>query len=349
MAQLNVHGGDIYSLDCRLDFSANTNPMGMPEAVARAACESIASAEHYPDTRCRKLRRALALHHRVPEDRMIFGNGAAELIYGLIFALKPKKSLLAVPSFAEYEEALQMCGCGIEYYELKEENTFALQEDYLAHITEEIDLIFLCNPNNPTGVMIEPQLLSRIADRCHEKHVTMILDECFLELTGQAHLRSMIRRLEDTPELFILRAFTKSFAMAGLRLGYGMCSDTELLASVKRYIQPWSVSVPAQEAGLAAVTECDGYLEESRALIERERMFLMSDMRRLGLHVFPGEANYLFFKGPEGLAEKCRAQGILIRDCGNYVTLRPGYYRVAVRTHEENEELIRTLKEVLQF
>ncbi len=344
--QTQVHGGDIYTKPYRLDFSANMNPLGMPARVAEAACEGVRLSCSYPDVCCRALRKAIAESENVPADQVICGNGAAELIFALVWAVKPKKALLAAPGFAEYEQALRSADCEISFYLCREEEGFALREDYLLDLTEDLDMVFLCNPANPTGLLIEPELLGRIAERCRERGILLVMDECFNGLLEHGEDLSLRGRLNEQPGLFLLRAFTKLYAMAGLRLGYGLCADAALLEKLRSVLQPWNVSLPAQMAGIAALKEQE-YVARSRAFLAGERAFLRQSLEDLGLRTYDSSANYLFFHGPEDLCDRCAAEGILIRDCRNYRGLGSGYYRVAVRTREDDLELLRVLRSIM--
>ncbi|MDD2959060.1 MAG: pyridoxal phosphate-dependent class II aminotransferase [Lachnospiraceae bacterium] len=344
--QTQIHGGDIYTNTYRIDFSANINPLGTPQAVLDAACAGVLQAPNYPDVQCRELKRAIAGKEAVPPEWVICGNGAAELIFTLAAALHPRKALLCAPGFAEYEQALNAAGCSCRFYECKESEQFRLGEDYLDWITEDLDVIFLCNPNNPTGLLLDPELMKRILMRCRAKRVRLVLDECFNELLQNPEAASMIPYLSEFPELFILKAFTKLYAMAGLRLGYGLCAEAALLEKMSSVVQPWNVSIPAQMAGTAALKE-EEYVLRSRAYIGAERQYLKQGLQKLGLEPLDSQANFIFFQGPEDLYDRCAQKGILIRDCGNYRGLTRGYYRIAVRTREENEELLSVMRQVL--
>lgn len=343
---MHRHGGDIYSTSYRIDFSANLNPLGMPESVQRAACEGVRLSVNYPDVQCRRLRQAIAQKENVSVEHVICGNGAAELIFSLALALRPGQALLTVPGFAEYEQALE--GCRILCYPLKKERGFALTEDYLEKLDESLDVVFLCNPNNPTGGRIPRPLLERIVEKCESRGIYLVLDVCFMDFLDHPEETDFSAAIASHPHLFLLKAFTKTYAMAGLRLGYGLCSDEGLLSRMRRMRQPWNVSVPAQMAGEAALKETR-YVEEARGLIGRERAWLFGKLQKLGLTVYEPSANFIFFEGPKGLAKQCGERGILIRDCANYRGLLDGYYRVAVRTHAENEELVRVLKESMAW
>lgn len=340
------HGGDVYSRKYKTDYSANINPLGAPESVLRAVRESASHIQNYPDVSQRKLKKALSMQEQVPEEWLIFGNGAAELIFALCLGLKPKRALLTAPGFAEYEEALKACGCEIVWYDRKEANGFLLEEDYLEKIMPETDILFLCNPNNPTGTLTDRAMLRKIADKCREYQVLMAVDECFIGFVDEPEAYSVKPWLTEYPNIFLLKAFTKLYAMPGLRLGYGICRDRQVTERMKSVMQPWSVSVPAQEAGMAALFEQE-YVEKSRKLVRQERAYLLAGLHDLGLTVWEGGANFLFFKGNRNLAKACEAQGYLIRDCSNYRGLSEGYYRIAVRTREENEAFLKVLGEII--
>lgn len=335
-----IHGGDIYSKKYRYDFSANINPFGMPERVKAAAMDGVNHSIHYPDIKCRRLRGAIAKKEDVSEDWIVCGNGAAELIFLLTQTLKPAKAVLVSPGFAEYEQALNVIRCKIDYHLLDQEHDFELDGRYLNRLDETVDIAFLCNPNNPTGLLIDQELLLRILDRCKEKNIFLVMDECFLEFVPQALQCTLIKHIKSMKNLFVLKAFTKMYGMPGLRLGYGLCSDKELLQSMREQIQPWNVSVPAQMAGIAACDEKE-WVVKTCDHIEKERAFLSGELKKLGFKVYESKANYLFFEGPEELMEFCNKEGILIRDCSNYRGLSKGFYRIAVRLHEENETLIK--------
>ena len=351
------HGGDVYSQEVALDFSANINPFGMPEAVRRVAAESLARSDIYPDSRCMALTEALASFHKVPREWVSCGNGAADLIFALAFGVKPARALVTAPAFAEYEQALEAAGCRTEWLDLKEEDGFVPDVGaLLGRLDPGVDLLFLCNPNNPTGVALSRESVERLAGECRKQWIILAVDECFCEFLDHPEEHSVISLLGTYPNLFVLKAFTKLYAMAGLRLGYGLCSDSGLLETLARVRQPWSVSGVAQAAGVAALRE-RAYVERSRAVIAAEREWLKGELSRLGFKVYGSNANYIFFRderavgGPaEGrglLYEEMMDRRILIRSCANYRGLDNTYYRICVRLHEDNQVLIHALGEAL--
>ena len=347
-----THGGDVLTAQAAwgggvVDCSANLNPLGMPPAVAQAAQAAAGTSAAYPDPLCRALTAAIARADGVQPAQVLCGAGAAELIFRLVFALRPRRALVTAPTFSEYEGALACIGCPVEHYVLGEARDFAVDEAILQAITPETDLVFLCTPNNPTGQLVEQGLLLAAARRCREVGACLAVDECFLPLSaGGAGLAPW---LEEYPNLVLLRAFTKSYAMAGLRLGYALTASETLLEAMARCGQPWSVSTPAQAAGVTALTQCPHWPAEGRALVEAQRPLLRDGLKGLGCRVVPSRANYLLFRlaGVTDLKERLLGRGVLIRACGNYHGLGPDWYRVCVGDGEKNRRLLAAMEEVV--
>lgn len=347
-----VHGGDWmgyreqFGRDS-LDFSANVSPLGLPEGVAAAIMAALPAADRYPDPLCRTLRAALAEGEGLPAAEILCGNGAADLIFRLVMALKPRRALVLAPTFAEYASALELVNCTVERFFLREENDFALTKDFLEALHPGLDLVFLCQPNNPTGQLADPVLVRKIAEKCASCGAILAVDECFLDFLPDCENWTAKPLLETMPNVLILKAFTKLYGMAGVRLGYCLCSNTNLLHRMQTVGQPWAVSGLAQAAGVAALKE-HVYVEKVRTLIQTERPKLVAGLRALGLRVIEGKANYLLLQAPETLGEALRRKGVVLRSCANYPGLDGTWYRTAVRTAPENEQLLNTLKEVLQ-
>ncbi len=256
------------------------------------------------------------------------------------------RALLTAPTFSEYAAALEAAGGAATYVPLSEAEGFAVTEAFLEVLEKTAcQTVFLCSPNNPTGRLIAPELLEKICRTCRERGIRLFVDECFLELSDGGRAASLAGRLAEFPGLFLLRAFTKTYGMAGLRLGYCLCGDGALLAEMSRRVQPWNVSLPAQAAGTAAL-EDSGFLEASRRLIQAERPRLAAGLEELGFTVCPSQANYLLLKSPIPLHGPLLERGILIRDCANYRGLGPGWYRTAVKRPEENRLLLAALAEI---
>lgn len=342
----NPHGGDIYQGDIHLDFSANTNPFGTPPAVLQAISAALPQLHCYPDPYCRQLITAIETFEAVPREWILCGNGAAELIYAYCRALQPRRAMELAPTFSEYSLALEQVGCQVQRYQLKQCRQFALDEDFLAVLEQSCpDVLFLCNPNNPTGQLLPPSLLQKILAVCQRKNIHLFVDECFLDLADKSD--SLKKHLEQYPQLLLLKAFTKSYGMAGVRLGYCLCAQAQLLQKMAQMVQPWNVSLLAQAAGVAALQQ-ESFLQNTRSLIAVERPWLQKQLENLGFWVCPSQVNYLLFQGPENLHQRLKAYGIAIRSCANYHGLGQGWYRIAVRQHSENERLIHAIGLVLK-
>ena len=397
-----------------LDFSANVSPFGLPENVREAANASLKNAYRYPDPECRNLRNAIADKYDLCNDYIFCGNGAADLIYRIAYAVRPRRAIVPAPDFSEYEKALQQVGCEIKHWEwmrgdctigktLPKGNQIEVTEcgkiqtcvapvsdlDYVPEsdrvegetadlsddaskddrprqisetdigvgripyfsddtLTEDIDMIILSNPNNPSGCLYMPTFLRTLVAECEQKQILLVVDECFMDFVDSARTYSLLEFVADCRNLIVIRAFTKFYGMAGLRLGWCATSNADLIAGMKKAGPPWSVSIPAQAASMAALSE-DSYADRLRGYISAERQQLQSGLRGLGFQVIPGAANYiLFYTDRTDLAQLLLERGIAIRDCSNYVGLGPGWYRVAVRLREENERLLREIAFLLR-
>lgn len=345
-----IHGGDIAGFveefgRLPLDFSANVSPFGLPSAVRQAAMDALAVADQYPDPLCRNLGQSIANFEHCSPNQVLCGNGAADLIFRLAWAKRPKQALLLAPTFAEYGIALAQTGCSIQHFLLEKSNNFQISADILDFITPEIDIFFLCQPNNPTSALCSKDLMVQILERCEATGTLLVVDQCFCEFLDNPEEFTLDSHLKS-PNLLILKAFTKIYAMAGLRLGYCLSSNGDLLQSMAQAGQPWGVSCVAQQAGIAALKQVD-YVNQIKEFLKTERPFLATNLAKIGCTVFPPSANFIFFQSVPDLDARLRKKGILIRSCANYQGLEPGYFRIAVRTHSENLRLLKAVQEVL--
>lgn len=339
------HGGDIYRNKVNIDFSVNVNPLGIPEGVKQALKDSVEDCLHYPDPQAVKLREALADYSGVPADWILCGNGASELFLAAVHAIRPKRALLPVPSFYGYFYALAAMETEVVIFPLALEQNFTVTKDLCDDLTDDIDMLFLADPNNPTGQRLASDVLQEILTACRKHHIIVILDQCFAELSGQqCHISQELTGYEN---VVVVRAFTKQFAMAGVRLGYGICSNEGLRRQIQRQLPEWNVSIPAQQAGIAACRE-RAYMARSLTLIAQERSYLEREFTSMGMKVFPSHSNFLLFRSPIPLYEPLLERGILIRDCSNFQGLdEENFYRIAVRTHEENQKLVEVIGELI--
>lgn len=351
----SVHGGDIYNESLKkdpvgiLDYSVNINPLGVPAGIRKALQKAITDCVKYPDPFCRALRKKLGASLKISPAEIYCGNGAADVLFRLLAALRPKRTLILAPTFADYEKAAVVAGSKVDHFILEPERGFTVTSQILKAITKRTGMVILCNPNNPTGLLISKTLLLKVLERCKDFGTPLLVDECFLEFLPDWEEYSLLDVLDRYPNLIILKAFTKIYAIPGVRLGYCLTSDANLIERLYECGQDWNVSVLAQVAGVAALDEKE-YLIASRALIAQERTYMIAQLRLIGFTVWEGTANYLFLRSNRGIDWKdaLKKRGILIRDCSNYRGLGPGYFRVAVKTRRDNRKLIKYMKDIVK-
>jgi len=342
-----THGGDVYTIERDwLDFSINVNPLGMPECVRQAALDSLDQCERYPDPLNRRLRERLSQLENCPVEMIVCGNGASDLIYRIVQAVRPRRAMVLAPTFSEYALALKQSACEIVDYPLRESQDFKLDEAILSAILPGLDTLFLCNPNNPNGWPIPHRLLQQILERCNRTKTLLVVDECFIDLLPDPAEYSLVPQVPENPRLVVLKAMTKTYAMPGIRLGYLLGSDKTLLEQIWQAGPPWNVSTVASACAIAAA-DCQDYVVQSRHLVQKQRFDLSQALTAMGMKVYPSEANYVLFSCSDpDLHCKLKAQGILIRDCSNYSTLGSGFFRIAVRRAEEQEQLIHAMIQI---
>lgn len=331
-----THGGDVYRNPIEYDFSINVNPLGMPLASIQAAHEGVVLTGRYPDYKAEQLCHAIAKAKQIPADRIIPGNGAAELLYALGQTI-PGKALTLAPTFTGYAEAVAAGGGELTYA--------SDEQELLAKMDDSIRLVFLCNPNNPTGTLFTREQILRVLAKAEALQAYVCVDECFLPFLEEEASYSMLPYLAKHPRLLVLRAFTKIYCMAGLRLGYLACGDTELQSRIRAKLQPWNTSIPAQLAGIAALSDTE-YLAKTRENLQAERAYLVPRLRELVAEVYDGYGNFLLFRDEPDLKERMLEVGVLIRACGDFEGLDDTYFRIGIRSHSENQEFIRRLARV---
>ena len=345
-----THGGDIYKYDDKLlDFSANINPLGMPESAKNAIIDGINKYQTYPDHSSRKLRNSLSEFYGFDSNKIVCGNGAADLIFRICLALRPQKVLVTSPTFSEYEEAVLISGGKVQNHLLRESENYDVTLEILESIDEDTDMVFLCSPNNPTGRAIDLNIIEAVLDKLQGNKGILVLDQCFVHFMVEEEKYFAINLLKKFDNLIILGAFTKIFAMAGLRLGYALFGSEDIASKIENTLQPWAVSTVASEAGCAALNK--DFIKETKDYVKYQREFLFQHLSDLGIKVFKSQANYMLIKVDEkfddgDLADVAIKHRILIRKCSNFKGLSPSFFRIAVRTEAENTTLIDVLSHI---
>ena len=355
-----THGGNIYEILREAgknrplrDFSANINPLGIPQTVRAAIEQNIKAIVHYPDPQAVELKQALAGFYQVPEAALSLGNGAVELLYVLFHTLRPGKVLLPVPSFGEYERAARAAGAEIIYQAMLPEQDFQLDWQELLTKLPEADCLVLGNPNNPTGTFVPKAILQQILLEAKKQNCFVVTDESFMDFVPENERYTGRGLLADHENLLILQSLTKMYAIPGLRLGFAM-TNPALAKKLEGGKDPWNVNLLAQKAGVAALAERQ-YQSDTLACIAEEKSYLWRSLQKInGIKAYEPTVNFILLDVADTgfTAEQFRramlAENILIRDCSNYPGLDGAYIRLAVKLREDNEILLRAMRKVLK-
>ena len=339
------HGG-LYSIknpDSKIiDFSSNVNPLGPPPGVKKYLKKNINTLEVYPDSESTKLRKNLSWYTKVPANKIVVGNGATEIIYNFCHAFLNKKTpvLIPVPTFGEYEAAAKLSDCKVSFFK-----TMNLSENldlFLKKIPKN-GCVFLCNPNNPTGILLSRKTMLKILQNAKKKSTFVFVDECFIELSD--HKQSLVNDLKKYENLFVLRSLTKSFGLAGLRIGYGL-GNKQVISILNKIKIPWNISGIAQKAASAALCY-NKYLGKSKKLIDKETKFLRNSISKIGSYsCYNTSTNFILIKSKlksKTLQKKLLQKKILIRDGSSFRGLDENHIRIAVKSHKENVKLVKAL------
>jgi threonine-phosphate decarboxylase len=355
----HIHGGNIreaaekYGLAEHqiIDFSANINPLGPSQKAIDAIIGSISVIVHYPDPEATILRNTVSDWLDLPVNMIVAGNGAVEIIYLLMKLLKPRKVLIPVPTFNEYEIAVRIAGGQVKDLLLSEEKGFVIDKEDIFAQWEDSDIVFVCNPNNPTGCLTLREDLVDIICRAEKAGKTVVVDEAFMDFVPEREKYSVTDLVKKHDNLFVLYSLTKFFAIPGLRLGIGLGS-LQVIEKLNQIRDPWNVNCFAQIAGTVSLNDRQ-YIDATIENISVEKDYLFHQINTInGFKPSYPSVNYIFInlEGTGCLApDICRMlgeQGILVRDCSSYKNLRPVYIRVAVRQRKENDKLIQMLQQL---
>lgn len=384
--KMDFHGGNIYkvfrekNIKGIMDYSSNINPYGIPESLKKRITENLEILERYPDPDYVELREKLAHLNKIDMSDIVLGNGATEIIFLFMKVINPKKILIVSPTFGEYERAVKATeipgdivslSCSddnknienkeieIEYFELKESDDFKLNIGNLKNeLEKKYDLLIICNPNNPTGKFLKLTQTEEILKECNKYDTKLFIDEAFIEFLADGMKESIINTEENKKNLFVTRAFTKFFAIPGLRLGYGMYFDKELEQKISEKKEPWSVNNIAEMAGLTVLDDTE-YIEKTLKWITKEKIYMYEKLNEIsGIKVYETEVNFITGKIDEKLfseglnvkilREKMLEQGILIRDASNFKFLDERFFRLAIKDRASNDRVIEAMKEIFR-
>ncbi len=355
---LNGHGGNVkqigdeYGLnpDDIIDFSASINPLGFPAVVQKAVLEHFNNIQHYPDSHCTDLRKNIAQKISCKESNIIIGNGSNELFYLIPRALQPAKGVLLHPTFGEFKDAF--CNSDIEVVEfINDDKDFPVINTNISRLKSfDHCMAFLCNPNNPTGQLIRKDDIFEIVNDYPDRLI--VIDEAFMDFVEDDEKYSVIKDAPLMDNLIVVRSLTKFYGFPGLRLGY-LAANEALVNKLMRYKEPWTVNTIAQVAGMAAINDYE-FAANTRQYVAGEKTFLYNGLAMIkGIYPFQPTVNFILVRIEDSISTTSEIQklllknNILIRDCSNFVGLDGSYFRVAVKTREENSNLLSALKTVM--
>lgn len=354
---MQLHGGNSaeiaqkYDLDEDriLDFSSNINPLGFPASVTTLLRQDIGTIACYPDTHSTNLRKVLAPRIGVTTRNIIVGNGSTELIYLLPRVFKPRSALILQPTFTEYQASLLSSGCALRFLPLKERYSFRVDLDEMIPLLPEIDILYVCNPNNPTGVLLKKEALKSLIVEAGKRDVVVVVDESFMDFSGAD---SLAEESVKSDKLIVLNSMTKFYGIPGLRLGY-LVAHGKTVERINKHKEPWSVNVLAQRIGSACLKD-NAFCARTRQFVSRERHYLYTQLNALeGIKAYDSSANFLLSKiVKNGLTSTevynaLAREGILIRDCRSFKGMGTKFIRLAVKQRKQNNRLIKALKSIV--
>lgn len=354
------HGGNLYAkiretggcFSEILDFSANINPLGISDLIRQTIIDSLESIIHYPDAQAHALKQAISQRYLVDYSLITIGNGAVELMYILCHMLSPKSILVTAPTFGEYERAARSSGANIEYFYLNESNGFEIDIQTLIKQINSIDIIFICNPNNPTGTLLTSDQLDNLLVAAKTQNTYVVIDESFIDFLPVANNYSCRHLVTKYDNLIILHSLTKFYAIPGLRLGFSLASS-KITTMLHKGKDPWNVNTFAQNAGVVALLD-ETYQNLSRNFVTKSKIELYNNLSIIkGIKPYSPSVNFILINIKETnmtagqLRKTLETQNILIRDCSNYPGLSSEYVRIAVKRPEQNTILLDTLRNIL--
>lgn len=351
----SVHGADInsaaelYGLEANkiIDFSSNINPF-IVDSMDKIVAAGVGSLQKYPDIKYRRLRKNIADYLGVDDSQVIPGNGATEIIYLLMRNLSGRLAIIN-PTFSEYRKGAELAGLSVVDFVMDWKKDFKLDLDEIYRRKDEFDSIFICNPNNPDGSVREIKKLLEFAEK---EGKLLIVDETFIEFADSEKDRSLVNMVEKSKNLFIIRAVTKFFGIPGIRLGYGISSNRELLQKMYDEKEPWTINSFADSASDFIFKE-EEYIRKSKEYFSKERVCMINEINKIdGIKAFNSDANFILvrFENRNVLDVKenlLKRAGLLIRDASNFIGLDSSFARVAIKNHEQNTVFVDAIRSVL--
>jgi len=353
-----MHGGRYYlhtqdQNKCIIDFSTSVNPLGASQHVIKAIIDNLIgnsnSITEYPDPHARMLRSSISKYIGIDEDYILVGNGSSEIIYTLadVFIKEDDNVAIVEPTFLEYARACKKNGATIKHIMMSnlKLDYDSIEENIIND--NDIKMLFICNPNNPTGILTDGSIILKVIEYCYNKGIVVVLDECFIEFTDEQGYASKVKEFDN---LVVIRSLTKAFGLAGLRIGYCV-SDPRIVKVLSKAKVPWSVNAIAQIAGIKALSDLE-HLNKSKSFIMKEKRFLINHLRCIqGVNPLESDTNFFLLRlegfNSKVLRDALLSKGILVRDCSNFYGMNNSYIRISTRLRDDNITLIDAIKSIL--
>ena len=337
-----------------VSFSANVNPLGPSDVLKRELAQHIDAICSYPDREYTVLRNILAKYCDTSAENILVGNGSTELISLFIKTIAPKKAMIIGPTYSEYERELNLGGGSGMYFPLKEEDGFIIDVNKLvASLNESIDMLIMCNPNNPTSTAVSRSDMRRILDACKTYDIFVMIDETYIEFAANYDLINCVPLTSSYNNLCILRGISKFFAAPGLRLGYALCGNSDLVSELASVKDPWTVCSLAEVAARLMFSDSK-YISATKELISSERKRVTDALLNVsGLKVYEPVANFVLCRitkenvDADILFDKCIRRNMMIRNCSSFPFLDNTYFRICFMNPADNDRLLEVIREVI--
>lgn len=351
----HFHGSDLEKIEAVYgikkeditSFSANVNPLGVSPLLRSTLASHIDAITSYPDREYTSLRECIAAYTGTDASQVIVGNGSTELISLFIQIEHPKKAMILGPTYSEYEREISLGGGTTLYYPLREKDDFVLDvDDFTAHLNESIDLLVLCNPNNPTSSCINRTDMRRILDICKQYDIFVMVDETYVEFADNMDEITAVPLPHYYNNIIILRGTSKFFAAPGLRLGYAISGNQDLIKSINTRKNPWTINSLAVIAGELMFTD-EEYIQQTKSLISSERARIYEIFKNHpDFKPYKPSGNFMLLKilrediTSADLFDKAIRKNMMIRDCSTFPFLDNKYIRFCFMMPEMNDKLI---------
>ncbi len=358
---MHGHGGKIedwkkeFNLSGRaiIDFSASINPLGPPKGIRELVARNFHLFSQYPQDYSQALREKVAQYAGINKNNLLVTNGSIEAIYLIARLLAGKSILIVEPAFSEYERAVKSTNSKRHFFKTSSADNFRIDFDKLAKKIPAAGVVFVCNPNNPTGSVSSREDLSCLAKKCKQRGAVLIVDEAFVDFFYAPDKVSILKSCVTADNIIVIGSLTKFFALAGLRIGY-IAGHKRIISRISDFCFPWAINYPAQLTGAYALTH-KAYIKESRRFISKEKDYLFNEIGKInGLTVYYPSVNFILCRlnsaklNSAALFRKLAKKGIFIRDCGNFRGLNNRYFRVAVKIRKDNICLVKELRRALE-